>query len=67
LVGAIGFEPSTRAGGVPKKHGKGFTQPGPLAELMPLRLPELTGERIVVGALLFLGYRAVSRHLARKS
>jgi integrase len=34
------------AGGKPFKRGKGTTQAGPLAELMPLRLVELTGERI---------------------
>jgi len=33
-------------GGVKKKRGKGETQAGPLAELMLLRLPELTGARI---------------------
>jgi integrase len=33
-------------GGMPKKRAKGVTQPGPLAELRPLRLPELTGARI---------------------
>lgn len=33
-------------GGMPKKRAKGLTQPGPLAVLRPLRLPELTGTRI---------------------
>jgi integrase len=33
-------------GNKPKKRAKGFTRPGPLAALRPLRLPELTGERI---------------------
>ncbi|MEM5293530.1 integrase family protein [Burkholderia sp. JPY481] len=33
-------------GGIKKKRGNGVTQAGPLAELMMLRLPELTGERI---------------------
>jgi integrase len=34
------------AGGVKKKRGKGKTRPGPLAALMPLKLDELTAERI---------------------
>jgi integrase len=33
-------------GGQPKKRGKGVTQPGPLAVLRPLKLSELTSERI---------------------
>ncbi|MGS1021638.1 tyrosine-type recombinase/integrase [Burkholderia glumae] len=33
-------------GGRSKKRGKGVTQPGPLAELRPLKVSELTGERI---------------------
>jgi integrase len=33
-------------GGVPKKRGKGVTQPGPLAELRSLKLSELTSARI---------------------
>ncbi|WP_429449517.1 tyrosine-type recombinase/integrase [Paraburkholderia sp. 40] len=33
-------------GGQPKKRGKGLTEPGPLAQLMPLRLSDLTGEHI---------------------
>lgn len=33
-------------GGRPKKRGKGMTQPGPLAELRPLKVSELNGERI---------------------
>lgn len=33
-------------GGQPKKRGKGVTQPGPLAALRPLKLSELTSERI---------------------
>lgn len=34
------------AGGQPKKRGKGLTEPGPLAALMPLRLSDLNAERI---------------------
>lgn len=34
------------AGGELKKRGRGLTQPGPLVELMSLRLPMLTGEHI---------------------
>ena len=34
------------AGGQPKKRGKGLTEPGPLATLMPLRLSDLNAERI---------------------
>ncbi|RDU94955.1 tyrosine-type recombinase/integrase [Trinickia dinghuensis] len=33
-------------GGKPKKRGKGLTQAGPLAQLRPLKLSELTSERI---------------------
>jgi integrase len=33
-------------GGQPKKRGKGVTQPGPLAVFRPLKLSELTSERI---------------------
>lgn len=33
-------------GGKPRKRGKGLTEPGPLASLRPLRLPDMTGERI---------------------
>ncbi|WP_369053171.1 tyrosine-type recombinase/integrase [Burkholderia gladioli] len=33
-------------GGMPKKRGKGLTLAGPLAELRPLKLSELTSERI---------------------
>ena len=33
-------------GGIQKKRAKGLTQPGPLAPLRPLKLPELTGTRI---------------------
>lgn len=33
-------------GGQPKKRGKGLTEPGPLASLLPLKLSELTAERI---------------------
>jgi integrase len=33
-------------GGQPKKRGKGITAPGPLAPLLALKLPELTGRRI---------------------
>ncbi|WP_035552993.1 integrase family protein [Burkholderia sp. 9120] len=33
-------------GGMQKKRAKGLTQPGPLAALRPLKLPELTGMRI---------------------
>jgi integrase len=38
----------THLGGEPKKKGggKGLTKPGPLAVLMPLKLPELTAERV---------------------
>lgn len=35
-----------RAGGEEKKRGKGKTSPGPLAPLMPLRLSELTAQRV---------------------
>ncbi|KVC94872.1 preprotein translocase [Burkholderia ubonensis] len=34
------------AGGQPKKRGKGLTEPGPLAALMPLRLSDLSADRI---------------------
>ncbi|KVK99274.1 tyrosine-type recombinase/integrase [Burkholderia territorii] len=34
------------AGGQPKKRGKGLTEPGPLAALMPLRLSDLNAERV---------------------
>lgn len=33
-------------GGQPKKRGKGETEPGPLAPLLPLRLADLTSDRI---------------------
>jgi len=33
-------------GGLPKKRGKGLTQPGPLAALRPLKLSELSSDRI---------------------
>lgn len=33
-------------GGVKKKRGKGLTKPGPLRALMPLRLEEITSERV---------------------
>jgi integrase len=33
-------------GGVPKKRGDGFMAPGPLAELMPLKLSDLSPERV---------------------
>lgn len=33
-------------GGVPKKRGRGLTEGGPLAALRPVRLAELTGDRI---------------------
>ncbi|ATE62430.1 tyrosine-type recombinase/integrase [Thauera sinica] len=33
-------------GGKPKKRGKGLTEPGPLAPLRPIKLPEVTGEHI---------------------
>lgn len=33
-------------GGRPKKRGSGVTMPGPLADLRPVKLTELTGERI---------------------
>jgi integrase len=36
----------SQPGGVPKKRGKGLTQPGPLAALMGDRLVELTAERL---------------------
>lgn len=39
-------------GGEPKKRGKGLTQPGPLAKLRPLKLPELSGERIAAWLIL---------------
>lgn len=35
-----------RIGGVPKKRGKGLTEPGPLASLLDEKLTELTGDRI---------------------
>lgn len=35
-------------GGKQKKRGKGLTEPGPLASLRSLRLPDLTGDRIAV-------------------
>ncbi|WP_429550888.1 tyrosine-type recombinase/integrase [Paraburkholderia sp. MM5477-R1] len=34
------------AGGQPKKRGKGLTEPGPLAALMPLRLADLSADRV---------------------
>ncbi len=34
------------AGGQPKKRGKGLTEPGPLAALMPLKLSYLNAERV---------------------
>ncbi|MBY4694504.1 integrase family protein [Burkholderia latens] len=34
------------AGGQPKKRGKGLTEPGPLAALMPLRLSDLNAARV---------------------
>ena len=34
------------AGGQPKKRGKGAIEPGPLAALMPLRLVDLTPEKV---------------------
>ncbi|VTU31027.1 Phage integrase family protein [Variovorax sp. SRS16] len=34
------------AGGKPRKRGKGLTEPGSLASLRPLRLPEITGDRV---------------------
>lgn len=36
----------SRPGGQAKKRGTGLTEPGPLAALMPLRLAELTSDRI---------------------
>lgn len=36
------------AGGEPRKRGKGRTMAGPLAVLMPLKLSELTAERIAI-------------------
>ena len=33
-------------GGQPRQRGSGLTQPGPLAALRPIRLSELSGERI---------------------
>ncbi len=33
-------------GGTPKKRGEGVTQPGPLAELRPVKLCDLSGDRI---------------------
>ncbi len=37
---------NSETGGKPRKRGKGLTEPGPLASLLPLRLPELTGDHI---------------------
>ena len=37
---------NSEVGGKPRKRGKGLTEPGPLASLRPLRLPDMTGERI---------------------
>lgn len=34
------------AGGQPKKRGKGLTEPGPLAALMPLKLSDLSADRV---------------------
>lgn len=34
------------AGGQPKKRGKGLTEPGPLAVLMPLKLSDLSADRM---------------------
>jgi integrase len=34
------------AGGQPKKRGKGLTEPGPLAALMPLKLSDLNADRV---------------------
>ncbi|MFP3479373.1 tyrosine-type recombinase/integrase [Burkholderia ambifaria] len=36
----------SQVGGLPKKRGKGTTRPGALAELRPLKMSELTGNRI---------------------
>lgn len=33
-------------GGQPKKRGKGLTEPGPLAALMPLKLSDLSADRV---------------------
>ncbi len=37
---------NAEVGGQPKKRGRGLTEPGPLAALRPVRLSDLTGERI---------------------
>ncbi|WP_153074992.1 tyrosine-type recombinase/integrase [Paraburkholderia bonniea] len=34
------------SGGQPKKRGKGLTEPGPLAALMPLKLSDLSADRV---------------------
>ena len=41
-------EALAHAGGEPWKRGKGLTEPGPLFSLMPLRVAQLTGERLRV-------------------
>jgi integrase len=44
----VDHEAAAHQGGEPKKKGggKGLTTPGPLAALMPLKLPELTAKRV---------------------
>lgn len=39
-------EKLAQAGGLPWKRGRGTTIPGPLAKLMPLKLSDLTAERV---------------------
>lgn len=51
-------------GGQPKKRGKGLTQPGPLVELMPLRLSELSDERIAEWLSSHIGERATMAALS---
>ena len=49
-------------GGEKKKRGKGLTKPGPLAPLMPLKLSELTAERIAAWLKLEAAKRATNAH-----
>ena len=50
------------AGGEKKKRGKGLTKPGPLAALMPLKLSDLTAERIAAWLRLEAAKRATNAH-----
>ena len=49
-------------GGEKKKRGKGLTKPGPLAALMPLKLSDITAERIAAWLRLEGAKRATNAH-----